>query len=105
MNVSTRMQKIEALLAEAPTDPELHYMLAMEHVSQGDDVAAVGCFEKLFTMAPDYPPAYHMAGRTLQRLGRIGQARDVLQKGITVALSQKNDHAAGEMQELLASLE
>jgi Tfp pilus assembly protein PilF len=80
-------------------------MLAMEYTSQGDDARAVECFEKLFTVAPEYPPAYHMAGRALQRLGRIDEARAALQKGIPIALGIGNSHAAGEMQELLDMLE
>ena len=105
MVTQTRIQKIEAMLAAEPNDPELHYMLAMEHISQEDDPGAVRCFEKLFAVAPDYPPAYHMAGRALQRLGRIDEARAVIQKGIPIALSRNDTHAAGEMQELLESLE
>ncbi len=101
----SRMEKIEAMLANEPGDPELHYMLAMEFISQSDDAAAVRQFEKLFAVAPDYPPAYHMAGRALQRLDRIDEARAVLQKGIPVALAKKDTHAAGEMQELLDTLE
>ena len=101
----SRMQKIEAMVAEQPNDPELHYMLAMEHTSQGDDAGAARCFEKLFAVAPDYPPAYHMAGRALQRLDRIDEAKAVLQKGIPIALARNDTHAAGEMQELLETLE
>src|SRR5438445_13732693 len=101
MSTQGRMHRIEAMLAQEPTDPELHYMLAMEHVSQGDDAGAVRCFEKLISVAPHYSPAYHMAGRTLQRLDRGGEARAILQKGIPVALAKGDTHAAGEMQELL----
>jgi tetratricopeptide (TPR) repeat protein len=105
MSAQTRMQKIQALLAQEPKDPELHYMLAMEHVSQGDDADAASCFEKLIALAPEYIPAYHMAGRTLQRLGRIDEARAVLQKGIPIALSKNESHAAGEMEAFIESLE
>ena len=101
----TRIEKIQDMLAQEPADPELHYMLAMEYISQADDAQAVQCFEKLFAIAPDYPPAYHMAGRTLQRLNRIDEARAVLQKGIPIALSRNDSHSAGEMQELMDSLE
>ena len=59
----------------------------------------------LFAVAPGYPPAYHMAGRTLQRLNRIDEARGVLNEGIPIALARNDTHAAGEMQELLESLE
>lgn len=101
----SRMEQIVAMLADEPNDPELHYMLAMEHVSANDDPGAVRCFEELFQRAPDYVAGYHMAGRTLARLGRLDEARAVLQRGIPVAQKKNDMHAAGEMQEFLASLE
>jgi Tfp pilus assembly protein PilF len=101
----SRREQIESMLANEPTDPELHYMLAMEYVSTGDDAGAVGRFEKLIQVVPDYPPAYHMAGRALQRLNRIDEARALLSQGIPIAQQQGDAHAAGEMMELMASLE
>jgi Tfp pilus assembly protein PilF len=105
MSAPSRKEQIEAMLAETPDDPELRYMLAMEYVSAGDDAAAVGCFEELLRHRADYPPAYHQAARALQRLDRIAPAREMLRRGIPVALAQGNAHAAGEMQELLEYLE
>jgi len=101
----SRREQIEAMLGNEPTDPELHYMLAMEHVSTGDDAGAVGRFQKLLEVAPDYPPAYHMAGRALQRLNRIDEARALLSQGVSIAQKQGDAHAAGEMMELMQSLE
>jgi cytochrome c-type biogenesis protein CcmH/NrfG len=105
MTVKTRRQQIEEMLADQPGDPELRYMLAMELVSAGDDAGAVGCFRDLLSVSPDYPPAYHQVGRALQRLGRIDEARGLLQQGIPIALQKGDQHAAGEMQELLDYLE
>jgi tetratricopeptide (TPR) repeat protein len=105
MTAPTRLQKIEAMLVADPNDPELHYMLAMEHIGLGDDAGALACFDKLFAIAPSYAPAYHMAGRTLQRLDRLGEAKAVLQKGIPIALAKNDTHAAGEMEGLLESLD
>jgi Flp pilus assembly protein TadD len=105
MSEKTRKQKLEQMLADDPNDPELRYMLAMEFVSQGDDAGAVRCFQELIQGTPTYPPAYHQAGRALQRLGRTPEARDLLQRGIPIALGQNNQHAAGEMQELLENLD
>ncbi len=105
MTVKTRRQQIEEMLADAPNDPELRYMLAMEYVSQGDDAGAVTCFRELLAKAPDYPPAYHQAGRALQRLNRIDEAREILRQGIPAALKRGDQHAAGEMQELLEYME
>ena len=101
----TRKQQLEAMLAEEPRDAELRYMLAMEHVSEGDDEGAMRCFRELLEVAPEYPPAYHMAGQTLERLGRMEEAREVLRRGIPVAEKRGDSHAAGEMQELLDSLD
>lgn len=105
MQPMTRRQKIEEMLSEEPNDPELRYLLAMECVSAGDDAEAVRCFQELIARAPNYPPAYHQAGRALQRLGRIAEAHAILTQGIPVAQKQGDHHAAGEMTELLQSLE
>lgn len=104
MNAKTRKDKIEELLALEPNDAELRYALAMEYVSAGDDPGAARCFEELIAAAPNYPPGYHQGARTLSRLNRIKDACALLERGILVALKEGNQHAAGEMQELLASL-
>jgi Flp pilus assembly protein TadD len=101
----TRREQLEALLADDPGNAELRYMLGMEHVSAGDDEGAVRCFEEVFRLAPDYPHAYHQAGRALVRLGRDEQAREVLRRGVMAAQRRGEMHAAGEMQGLLESLE
>jgi cytochrome c-type biogenesis protein CcmH/NrfG len=105
MTGKSRREQIEAMLAEEPNDPELHYMLAMEHVSQGDDAGAVRCFHELIRAMPQYVPAYHQASRVLQRLDRAAEARPLLTQGISEAQRQGNSHAAGEMMELLQSME
>jgi len=101
----SRLQQIQAMLAEEPKDPELRYMLAMEFVSIGDDLAAVRAFEALLELAPKHAPAYHQAARALQRLIRIDEARSMLQKGIPAAMAAGDSHAAGEMQGFMESLE
>ncbi len=105
MTAKTRREKIEAMLAEQPNDPELRYMLAMEYVSAQDDASAVRCFQELIQLTPQYPPAYHQAGRALQRLNRVAEARAILAQGIPIAEKQGDFHAAGEMMELSQSLE
>lgn len=105
MATPTRKERLEALLAQDPNDTELRYMLAMEYVSTGDDAGAIGCFHELIQAAPNYPPGYHQAARTLVRLNRLAEARDWLTRGIPIALADGNQHAAEEMQGLLESLE
>jgi Tfp pilus assembly protein PilF len=101
MNTPTRKERLALMLADAPDDPELRYMLAMEYVMAEDDAGAVGVFEELLRRAPNYPPAYHQAARALQRLDRVAEARSMLQRGIPTAFAQNDAHTAGEMQQLL----
>lgn len=101
----SRKEQLLEMLKDMPDDPELRYMLAMEHASEGDDESAVRCFREIFEIAPDYPPAYHMAGQALLRLDNIDEAKEVLKSGIVVAQKVGNVHAAGEMTELLESLD
>jgi Flp pilus assembly protein TadD len=105
MTAKTRKQQLEEMLAEDPNDPFLRYGLAMEHVSAGDLDAAVRCFRELFAVAPDYVPAYLQAGQTLTRLGRTAEARDVYRQGMAVAARRGDEHARGEMEAFLDSLE
>ena len=102
-----RMAQIEALLADDPGDPFLRYGLAMEYVSAGDDATAARLLMELIASTPDRPyvPAFLMAGQTLNRLGRVAEACDVLRKGIEAARAVGNDHARGEMEGLLVSIE
>jgi thioredoxin-like negative regulator of GroEL len=99
-----RMEQIEALLADDPTDAFLRYGLAMEHASAGDDMAAADHLLRLIGDTP-YVPAFLMAGQILNRLNRVDEAVAVLRRGIAAAREQGNAHAEGEMATLLASIE
>ena len=105
MSGKTRKQQIEEMLADDPNDPFLRYGLAMEHISLGEDEAAVRCFQDLLAVAPNYVPAFMQISQALIRLGRLAEARSQLSRGIAVARQQGNEHAAEEMQGFLAGLE
>lgn len=97
MASKSRKEQIRELIELEPDDPELHYALAMESVSEGDDAAAVSAFVGLRQRAPDYVPGYVQAGRALIRLGRDDEASEVLKAGIATATKKGDAHAAGEM--------
>lgn len=98
------MAQIEALIADDPTDPELRYFLAMEHISAGDETAGANQLLAL-THSSQYVPAFLQAGQALNRLNRFDEACDALRRGIQVAKSLGDSHAEGEMAGLLASIE
>lgn len=106
MAKTARMEQIEAMLADDPHDPFLRYGLAMEHASLGDDETAACVLRELIAQAQEpYVPAYLQAGQVLMRLGREPDAAQVLRDGIVAARAAGNDHAMGEMQGLLATIE
>lgn len=105
MDAQQRRAMLESMIAEEPNDPELRYSLAMEFASAGDDAEAVRRFEELIRVVPNYPPAYHMAARALQRLDRVADAKAILSQGIPIAQKKGDLHAAGEMTELLQTME
>jgi hypothetical protein len=104
MTAKSRRQQLQEMLADEPNDPFLHYGVAMEFVSEGDDEGAIRSFQELLRIAPDYVPGYLQAGQALVRMGRIDEAGGVFRSGIAQARQQGNYHAADEMQGFLANL-
>jgi tetratricopeptide (TPR) repeat protein len=105
---TARMEQIEALLADDPNDAFLRYGLAMEYSGQGDDAHAAKLLEELIALTRNstpYIPAYLMCGQAYQRLGQDADAIRILKEGISMAEKVGNQHALGEMQGLLSTME
>jgi len=102
--MTTRLEKLEAMLADDPTDQTLRYMLAMELEKLGNHAPSLEMFASLMTDETPHVPAFLMAGQQLARLDRTEEARAAYQAGIQHAREQGNDHAAGEMTQFLMEL-
>ncbi len=102
--MSTRREKIEAMLADEPHDTFLRYSLAMEQEKAGEHEASLAGFRGLMQDQPPYIAAFFRAGQQLVGLDRIEEARAALRDGIETARQQGDSHAAAEMAELLSSL-
>jgi Flp pilus assembly protein TadD len=102
---STRLDILKSMVEQNPTDRFARYGLAMEYRNTGDLEAAVGEFRALMASSPDYAPAYFHGGQTLERMGRIEEAREVYVKGIEVTTRSGDQHARSEMQGALDLLE
>lgn len=102
--MSTRREKIEAMLADEPGDTFLRYSLAMELDKEGANDSSLEKLAELTRDQPPYVPAFFMAGQQLVRLNRVSEARSILCDGIEAARQQNDAHAASEMSEFLSSL-
>lgn len=103
-NTNPRRRKLEAFLAEHPSDAFARYGLALECANEGDNEAALGHFRQLLESHPDYVAGYFHYGQLLAKLSRHEEAREILTAGIATAGRQGDAHAAGEMQAALDSL-
>jgi len=98
---STRLETLKSLTAQNPQDSFLRYGLAMEYRNTGDLEAAMREFQGLMEANPDYAATYFHAGQTLEKLGRLEDARAVYQQGIEVTTRIGDLHARSELQAAL----
>ena len=78
---SSRLEALKSLVAQSPGDSFLRYGLAMEYRNGGDLEGAVSEFRAIMEANPDYGPAYFHGGQTLERLGRLDEAREWYGRG------------------------
>jgi Tfp pilus assembly protein PilF len=101
---STRLDILKLMVEQKPADSFARFGLAMEYRNAGDLEAAMGEFRALMAANPGYSPAYFQGGQTLERLGRIEEAREVYRQGIEVTTRGGDQHARSEMQGALDML-
>src|ERR1035437_3626406 len=102
---STRLDTLKLMVEQKPADSFARYGLAMEYRNSGDVEAAMGEFRALMAANPNYSPAYFHGGQTLERMGRLEEAREVYRQGIEVTTRSGDQHARSEMQGALDMLE
>ena len=102
--MSSRREKIEAMLVDDPRDTFLRYSLAMELEKEARHEESLARLAGLMSDSPPYVAAFFRSGQQLATLGRVSEARSALRDGIEQARLQWNAHAAGEMSVFLASL-
>jgi hypothetical protein len=102
--MSSRREKIEAMLQLDPRDQFLRYGLAVEYDNEERFAESLALFEGLMNDQPPHVASFLRGAQLLVKLDRVADARTALRTGIEIARQQGELHAAGEMGELLASL-
>ena len=95
---NSRLDVLRQMVAADPANTFARYGLAMEHVRSGDLGSAVQEFEAVLTTDPKYSAAYYHGGQTLEKLGKLDQARDLYRRGIAAT---RDPHALSELQAAL----
>jgi Tfp pilus assembly protein PilF len=98
---SNRIEVLRSMLEQDPNNGFARYGVAMEYVNQGDNESAVREFDTLLSADPNYVAAYYHAGRALEKLDRIDDARAMYESGISAARRKGDQHALSELQAAL----
>lgn len=99
--MSERLEALRLMVEQDPANAFVRYGLAMEYVNQGERESAVREFHQLLERSPDYAAGYYHAGRTLESMGRIDEARTMLERGIAVTTRTGDAHTRSELQAAL----
>jgi tetratricopeptide (TPR) repeat protein len=102
--VSNRIETLQNLIAQAPGDSRLRYMLANEYKNGGQLEQAVGEFRAILASDPNYGPAYYHGGQTLEKLDRIEEAKQMYRDGIDATTRTGDGHTRGELEAALMIL-
>ncbi|HEY9561581.1 MAG TPA: tetratricopeptide repeat protein [Anseongella sp.] len=95
---NTRLEQLRQFIADQPDDPFLKYALATEHLKAGDQTASLTYFKELLEEHPDYLGTYYHLGKLYEELGRFPDAIETYDKGIVVAMEQKNHRTRSELE-------
>ncbi len=101
---TNRLEALKQMVAQKPAESFLRYGLAMEYRNSGDLESAMKEFRALMEASPDYVPAYFHGGQTLERLGRLQEARESYRAGIEAAQRTGDQHALSELRGALDML-
>lgn len=98
------IDQLHRALSVDPNDAFLLYGLAMEHAKLDDHEPALDYFRRAIEADPaNAYHHYHMA-RSLEVLGREGDARATLEAGLRAAQTHHDQKAVGEITEYLHRL-
>jgi tetratricopeptide (TPR) repeat protein len=95
---NARLDALGAMLAQDPANTFARYGLAMEYANTGRLEEAVKEFEKLLEANENYAAGYFHGGQTLEKLGKIDEARALYERGIAVTARTGDAHTRAELQ-------
>jgi predicted Zn-dependent protease len=100
----SRREMLEGFVAANPGDAFARYGLAMECAKLGEDEAAGEHFRALLAAHPGYLYGYFHYGQLLLKLGRAGEAKQILQAGVAAAQQKGDAKARDELEAALRDI-
>jgi tetratricopeptide (TPR) repeat protein len=97
----SRLETLQEFVAASPNDSFVRYGLAQEYLRRAEPEKALEQFRELLRLNSNYAPAYYHGGQTLEKLGRVEEAREIYRQGIEVTTKLGDLHAKSELQAAL----
>lgn len=97
----SRLEMLQDYVAASPNDSFVRYGLAQEYLKQAELEKALEQFRELLRLDPNYAAAYYHGGQTLEKLGRLEEAREIYRQGIELTGRLGDLHARSELQAAL----
>lgn len=101
---TNRLETLKQMVEQDPGNTFARYGLAMEYASSGDPEQAISEFRRLLAQDDSYAAAYFHGGRTLEKVGRLEEARTFYERGIEAATRKGDAHTRAEIQAALEML-
>jgi Tfp pilus assembly protein PilF len=98
---TNRLEILKQMVEQEPANSFARYGLAMEYTKSDDPSQAVTEFQTLIKQDPNYAAAYFHGGQTLEKLGRIEDAKEIYEKGIEAATRKGDAHTRAEIEAAL----
>ncbi|HKD05298.1 MAG TPA: tetratricopeptide repeat protein [Bryobacteraceae bacterium] len=100
-----RLDVLRSMVEQQPDNAFSRYGLAMEYLKGGDLEGAAQEFDQLLARNPTYAAAYFHGGQTLEKLGKLDEARAFYRKGIEVTAASGDSHTQSELTAALQMLD
>lgn len=101
----SKIEQLQNLLIETPTDSFLNYALALEFVKANEHAKAEVIFDKLIRHDANYLATYLQYGNLLAIIGNNEKAACIYEMGIKIAAAQNNIKTRQELEQALFLLD
>jgi Flp pilus assembly protein TadD len=83
--MASRIELFRKAVDRDPGDAVTHFGLGKALFDEKDYAGAAESFHRALAIAPDYTAVYPLLGKSLERMGRNAEAREIYGKGIAVS--------------------
>ncbi|MCX8483117.1 MAG: hypothetical protein ORN50_06010 [Crocinitomicaceae bacterium] len=94
----SRLDQLNAFLADSPNDPFVHYAIAQEYRKMEELDNAHSKYIELVENYPNYVATYYHLGKLQIELAKKEEAMVTFDKGIEIAKELKDQHSLAELQ-------